>query len=153
MRVREQVGSTAASNKADTGDSDSRAASRRRSSRVVIHIPITLFGQDTDHKMFHETTKTITVSAHGALINVKSNIDAERPVLMLNPKTGVEAECRVAYRKDVVGGGAQIGLEFSNPLPKFWGIHFPPDDWDPAERKRPTLSQGPVSVSPQGKSR
>jgi hypothetical protein len=153
MRALEHVGSTAASNKTNTGDSDSRAASRRRSSRVVIHIPITLFGQDADHKMFHETTKTITVSAHGALTNVKSNIDSDRPVLMLNPKTGVEAQCRVAYRKDVVGGGAQIGLEFSSPLPKFWGIHFPPDDWDPAERKRPALSQGPVPASREGKNR
>jgi hypothetical protein len=143
MRVFDQVKDNTASNKINNSDNESRAASKRRSSRVVIDIPVTVFGQGSDRKMFHEQTKTITVSAHGALVSLKSKIDSVRPVLIVNPRTQLEAQCRVAYRKDLASGVVEIGLEFSTSLPKFWGIHFPPEDWDPAERKRPASVQRP----------
>jgi hypothetical protein len=153
MRVLEQVSKNSAGNKVNNGDSESRAASKRRSSRVVIEMPVTVFGQSTDRKMFHEQTKTITVSAHGALVSLKSSIDSVRPVLIVNPRTQLEAQCRVAYRKDLAGGVVEIGLEFSTSLPKFWGIHFPPEDWDPAERKRPSSVQRPPLAPVRGPKR
>jgi PilZ domain len=150
MKTLEDVGSTSANNKLSTGDSESRSASKRRSSRVTIEIPITVFGQSSDRKMFHEQVKTITVSAHGALVLLKSNIDSVRPALIVNPRTLMEVPCRVAFRREITGGGAEIGLEFSTSLPKFWGIHFPPDDWDPAERKRPASFQGTTTIAAKG---
>jgi len=153
MRVLDQVKDNTASNKINTNDNESRAATKRRSSRVVIDIPVTVFGQSSDRKMFHEQTKTITVSAHGALISIKTNIDSVRPVLIVNPRTQMEVQCRVAYRKDLAGGGVEIGLEFATSLPKFWGIHFPPEDWDPAERKRPSSVQRPAFTPVKGPKR
>jgi hypothetical protein len=153
MRVLEQISNNPVSNKVNNGDSDSRAASKRRSSRVVIEMPVTVFGQSLDRKMFHEHTKTITVSAHGALLSLRANIDAVRPVLIVNPRTQSEAQCRVAYRKDLAGGVVEIGLEFSTSLPKFWGIHFPPEDWDPAERKRPASVQRSAFTPVKGSKR
>jgi hypothetical protein len=135
------VGELVTANKAVNGDVDGRPAAKRRSSRVVIDIPVILFGQSADRKMFEEQTKTLTVSAHGALISLKSNIDSQRPVLMANPRTGLEVQCRVAHRKDGKDGEVEIGLEFSIALPKFWGIHFPPEDWNPAERKKASSPQ------------
>jgi hypothetical protein len=122
-------------------EGDAHQPPKRRSSRVVIDIPVKLIGQDTDRKMFVEETKTVSVNSQGALVIIKSNIDARKPVLIANPKTEMEAQCRVAFRKENTGGGSEIGLEFADPIPKFWGIHFPPDDWDPAERKRPVAPQ------------
>jgi hypothetical protein len=130
------IGEPLMANKAGNGDVDGRPAAKRRSSRVVIDIPVVLFGQSSDRKMFEEQTKTLTVSAHGALISLKADIDSGRPVLMSNPRTGMEVQCRVAHRKDSKDGEVEVGLEFSNALPKFWGIHFPPEDWNPAERKK-----------------
>jgi hypothetical protein len=147
MKVQDQIGSAASNDKGNTGDSETRSASKRRSSRVIIDMPVTVFAQNSDRKMFHEETRTITVSAHGALVSLKSTIDSVKPVLIVNPRTQMEAQCRVAYRKDSAGGSAEIGLEFSASLPKFWGIHFPPEDWDPAERKRPTSFQRPASTA------
>jgi len=149
MSVLNQVGGTDANTKVNGGDSEGRSAANRRSSRVVIDIPITVMGLNSDRKIFHENTKTITVSAHGALISLKSNIDSVKPVLIENPRTKMEAQCRVAYRKEVTGGGSEIGLEFLTSFPKFWGIHFPPEDWNPAERKRPTSFQRTASIPPK----
>ena len=134
-------------NKVNNGESEARFTAHRRSSRVVIDAPVTVFGQNLDRRMFVEHARTVTVSAHGALIHLKSVVDAKRPVLLSNPRTRLEAQCRVVHRKDLAGGGAEIALEFENPLPKFWGIHFPPEDWDPAERKKPALPHGRASVS------
>ena len=43
----------------------------------------------------------------------------------------------------------EIGLEFSEPSPLFWRIAFPPEDWDPSERKRSGThhQQGPRTPS------
>jgi hypothetical protein len=37
----------------------------------------------------------------------------------------------------------EVGLEFSEPVPRFWRITFPPEDWNPADRKLPTAPQMP----------
>ena len=137
------LGDQAAPNKIGNAEVDPRPAAKRRSSRVVIDIPVTLFGQNPQHKMFEEQTKTLTVSAHGALIILQTEVDAQRPVIISNAMTGMEVQCRVAHRKDIRAGGVEIGIEFAEPLPKFWGIHFPPEDWNPAERKIPTFARTP----------
>lgn len=48
MRASEQVAGTPPNRKVSTGNSESRFPSKRRSSRVVIDIPITVFGQQSD---------------------------------------------------------------------------------------------------------
>jgi hypothetical protein len=140
-------------NKISNGDGEARPVWTRRSSRVVIDIPVTLFGQSLDRKMFKEQAKTLTVSAHGALVSLQADVDSQRPVLMANPKTGMEVQCRVAYRKSTRDGGSEIGLEFATSLPKFWGIHFPPEDWDPAARKKATSPERAVDTSARGSKR
>jgi len=140
-------------NKVGSGEIEARFSTNRRSSRVVIDTPVTVAGQNMNRRMFVEHAKTVSVSAHGALIHMKSDVDSNRPVLLSNPRTGMEVQCRVANRKDLSAGGAEIGLEFDDALPKFWGIHFPPEDWNPAERKKPDLPQRRVSVSVSGSKR
>jgi hypothetical protein len=122
----------------DASKSAVRHGSNRRSQRVVIDFPVTLFGQAQDGKIFAESTNTQTVSAHGALVVLKKDVNTQSPALLGNPKTKMEVQCRVVHRKEIAKGKYEIGLEFSTPVPKFWGINFPPEDWDPAERKKAT---------------
>jgi len=123
---------------------------KRRSVRVVIKIPVTVFGQNVEGKIFVEETHTETVNAHGALIHMEKDIDPQKPALLSNTKTCMEVQCRIAYRKEIKKGQLEIGFEFMSPLPRFWGINFPPEDWDPSERKKATVLRGPALHSKKG---
>ncbi|HVA94694.1 MAG TPA: PilZ domain-containing protein [Candidatus Dormibacteraeota bacterium] len=119
-----------------TVDEQVRQIKNRRSTRVVIDFPVTIFGQDLDGKIFVEKTKTMTVSAHGAQVRLEKDIDRQKPALLVNTKTGTEVQCRIVYRKEIPKRGFEVGIEFVDSYVKFWGMNFPPEDWNPADRKK-----------------
>ena len=112
-------------------------AIKRRSSRVTIDIPVEVYGQGSDGRVFHEETRTVAVNAHGALVLLAAGVGLKQKTLLLHKKTRDEIECRVTYRKETEKGPAEVAIEFTNPAPTFWGIAFPPEDWNRAERKQP----------------
>jgi len=132
------------------GGADTNPAAKRRSQRVVIDIPVTIFGKSADGKIFTENTKTVTVNAHGALVTLNFEIDTQKSALLLHAKTGTQVQCRVAYRKETKKGCFDVGLEFAAPNPKLWGITFPPEDWNPADRKKAPPSANNVAASSKG---
>jgi hypothetical protein len=127
--------------RSSTAKTSARSSNTRRSQRVIIDFPVTLFAQGVDGKIFAETTSTQTVSAHGALVIVGKDVNSQSPAILGNPKTQMEAQCRVVHRKEIAKDKYEIGLEFTKPIPKFWGINFPPEDWNPAERKKASSPQ------------
>ncbi len=79
----------------------------------------------------------MTVSAHGALLTLKGAVSRGQKLVLTNPRTEQDAECRVVHVEVNAKGLTEVAIEFATPFPRFWGISFPPEDWDPAERKRP----------------
>jgi hypothetical protein len=122
----------------DASKSATRYGSSRRSQRVVDDFPVALFGQTQDGKTFAESTNTPTVSAHDALVLLKEDVNTQSPARLGNPNTQIEVQCRVVHRKKIAKDQYEIGLEFATSVPGFWGINFPPEDWNPAERKKAT---------------
>jgi hypothetical protein len=112
---------------------------KRRSSRVAIDMPVMVFGQEVNGKVFSEDTRTTVVNAHGALIVFTLEVQIKPSVLLVNKISKMEAQCRVVSQKDTEKGKSELGLEFVEPQPRFWGIAFPPEDWNNADRKRPGL--------------
>jgi hypothetical protein len=110
---------------------------KRRSSRVAIDMPVVLFGQQINGKVFSEDTRTSVVNAHGALIILTSGVEIKPSVLLVNKTSKVEAQCRVISQKETENGKSELGVEFVVPQPRFWGIAFPPEDWNNADRKMP----------------
>jgi len=98
---------------------------RRRSHRVNIAIPIVVRAKKAGQS-FEEQVLTMSVSAHGCMFRLKT------PLL-----------------RQQEAGRAEIGVEFVKPSPLFWRIAFPPEDWDPSERKRP----GGLHLSPSSSER
>ncbi len=123
-------------------------SNKRRSSRVAIDIPVEVFGQSLDGKIFHEETRTLVVNAHGALISLATGINLRQTILLVNKKTNNQMECRVTFRKEIDKERAEVAIEFANPSPRFWGIAFPPEDWNRAERKQPSRLPTEHSSSP-----
>lgn len=111
---------------------------KRRSSRVTLDIPVEVYGRGPDERIFHEKTRTLVVNAHGGLFPLTTAVAIGQMIVLACEATHQEIQCRVTYRKETAEGGAHLfGVEFDTPSPKFWGVNFPPEDWNAAERKLP----------------
>jgi PilZ domain-containing protein len=112
--------------------------SRRRSQRVIMSIPVTVKWRGPDGQQAEETTASLVLNAHGALLALANAMKEGQTLRLVNRTTDQEQECRVVYLGPVSSGKAQVGLEFLEPAPEFWNITFPPENWTapgPASRK------------------
>jgi hypothetical protein len=112
----------------------------RRSPRVAIDMPVEVVGKNVNGKMFRQETRTTVVNAHGAHLILATTTEIEPSILLINKKTGTETQCRLVYQKRIESGKSELGIEFVDPQPRFWGIAFPPEDWSRAERKIPAFT-------------
>ncbi len=102
---------------------------RRRSQRVLMQVPVRVWGTDSQGHPLEEETETLAINAHGALIVVSARLTSGSRVMMQHKRTQEEQECHVAFLGPVRAGKAEVGLEFSEPRPAFWRVAFPPEDW------------------------
>ena len=109
----------------------------RRSKRVYIAMPVIVNGQQGT-ETFEEKASTESVNAHGCMIRLARVVSRGQKLTLTNVKSQEAIECRVAYIGQSEGGKIQAGIEFNRPAGYFWHIAFPPDDWNTAERKKPT---------------
>jgi PilZ domain len=126
-----------------TAVSDS-AAERRRSHRVHIAMPVLVRGKKSGQP-FEEETHTISVNAHGCMVRLKTTVARTQEVSIVNTKTAEELPCTITFTGQRDGGRMEVGMEFAEASPVFWRIAFPPEDWDPSERKRPSRSHEPAA--------
>src|ERR1700730_13399572 len=113
----------------------------RRSSRVFMRLKVVLAGKDRNRKRFREACETIVINAHGALLVVTHSVDDGAQLILTNPSTQEEQECRVVYLGEDAGNGQRVGIEFLTPAPHFWGIEFSQPDWSSAPARRPDPAQ------------
>ena len=97
----------------------------RRSGRAFHKIRIQAQGRTHDGKKFKETCETVVVSAHGGLLLLKHEVDSREMLVLTNPLTQEEQECRVVYLSEPLEKGQRVGVEFLTPAPRFWGVEFP----------------------------
>jgi PilZ domain-containing protein len=122
------------------------AVAKRRSKRIHIAIPVVVRAKIADQPI-EEPTTTLRVNAHGCLINLSVQPDAGQEVRLVNPVTQEEVACTVNFVAKKDATQTEVGLEFRQPSPFFWQMHFPPEDWNPEERKLPT-AVGPLTAAP-----
>jgi hypothetical protein len=111
---------------------------RSRTTRVHFAIPVFIYGSEESGAPFKEITQTVAVNANGCLIELAKRVTKDQPLLLTNMKSNEEMACTVVSLGNTVNGKTAIGLRFTQTAPRFWGLAFPPEDWDPADRKRPT---------------
>jgi hypothetical protein len=108
---------------------ETKSGSERRSSRVFTRIPIKAKGKSHTGRRFNESSQTIVINAHGGLLYLQAELDLGSELLLVNPATEEEQECRVVYLGDTSDKGTRIGVEFLSPSPHFWGVEFAQQDW------------------------
>jgi len=116
---------------------ETQTANTRRSSRVFTRIPVRATGKNTEGKKFRENTQTIVINAHGGLLYLQESLELGGEVVLINPVTEEEQECRIVYVGDTSDKGTRVGVEFLSPSPHFWGVEFAPQDWPSRASSRP----------------
>jgi hypothetical protein len=123
---------------------------RRRSHRVNIAMPVLVRGMKGTQK-FEEETQTISVSAHGCMVRITMPVARGQEIAIVNKKTAEELPCTVTFIGQKDQGKSEVGVEFAEASPLFWRIAFPPEDWDPSERKRSGTPRQPTGPLPTPK--
>jgi hypothetical protein len=104
---------------------------KRRSQRIVLSVSVVAYRSQKQGLAFSEETRTLMVSAHGALISLTVKVAVDQTLLLKNALTGEEQECRVVFTQKKAMGSTEVGIEFRQAAPGFWRIAFPPIDWTP----------------------
>lgn len=114
---------------------------RRRSQRVLMQVSVLVRGKDAHGRTFEETTETLAINAHGALVLLQSAVTSGSTVELRHNRTEEQQECNVVFLGPARSGKTEIGLEFSSPRPAFWRVAFPPEDWSPKNPEARTAAQ------------
>jgi hypothetical protein len=100
------------------------SSSERRSSRVFHKMRVQARGRAHSGKKFRETCETLVVNSHGALLLLNHEIDNGEMLMIINPETLEEQECRVVFVGETGERGQRVGVEFLTPAPRFWGLEL-----------------------------
>lgn len=93
---------------------------RRRSERSPLGLPLAVRGTSLDTRPFQEKTVTLSVSAHGALVELATKVTLGQTLFLRNPQTQNEAEASVTRLGFPRGTWTQVGVEFVRPEEDFW---------------------------------
>ena len=104
----------------------------RRSRRIDLSVSVLVHRASGEGPQFYENTKTLVVSAHGALVALKGMVVPRQRLLLQNTTSGQQEECRVVSVNHEMTGPPTVAVEFSKPSPGFWRVAFPPSDWSSA---------------------
>jgi hypothetical protein len=123
----------------------------RRSQRVMLKVSVVVLAHGADNKRVSEETRTVTVSAHGAMILLGMKVSIGQILMLRYCGTGEEVSCRVAYLSPHQSEKREVGVDFMKPCPGFWRISFPPPDWttqspDAKGPTRPSSTPGKSKV-------
>jgi hypothetical protein len=96
----------------------------RRSGRVFHKMRVEARGRGHDGRKFREVCQTVVVNSHGGLLLLEHEIDQGEMLVLTNPDTEEELECRVVFLGEAGDKGQRVGVEFLSPAPRFWGLEF-----------------------------
>jgi hypothetical protein len=109
----------------------------RRSTRIFRKMKMQAQGRAHNGKKFREVCETLVVSVHGGLLMLKHEVDQRELLVITNPETQEEIECRIVYLGELCDQGQRVGIEFLTPAPHFWGLDF---------AEQPVLRNDPPTV-------
>src|SRR5258706_14997276 len=128
---------------------------KRRSTRIVQAVPLTVAGVDALGRPFNERTSTLIINCHGCRYQSKHYVLKNMWVTMEipHPETGqpprtVRGKVAWIQRPRTLRQLFQVALELEIPG-NVWGIAFPPADWFAfSEAARAGLTTDPAQEAP-----
>jgi len=97
---------------------------------VALEVPVTVNGARTvegsdKREPFSETTKTVLIFSHGAVIRLASSVAPGQLLFLTNENSKKEVVCQVVKSKNYRNVSGYVELEFTEPAVSFWGMRFP----------------------------
>ncbi len=112
-------------------------AAKRRTTRILLRIPIEVQGTDVQGELFKERTTTLAINRHGALIVLEHAVQPEARIGVTNLQNMLASPFRVVSRvRKTLGEGPEWGVECLEPEKNFWGIFFPERPLTPLKEER-----------------
>src|SRR3984893_4304789 len=107
----------------------SPADSSPRTQPVALEVGVTVNGARgvagrDKREPFSESTKSVLIFGHGAVIRLSSSVAAGQLLFLTNEKTKKEVVCQVVNSKNYRGVSGYVELEFTGPVSDFWGMRF-----------------------------
>src|SRR6202030_2855315 len=84
----------------------------RRSTRVFMRVRVVVAGKNSDGRRFREACETVVINAHGGLMYLNQPLNIDAILVITNPFTQEEQECRIVFLGDATDKGQRVGLEF-----------------------------------------
>ena len=101
--------------------------------------------ESTEHvEPFEEDTSTMIVFPRGAVVKLRARVRTGHAIVLTNIATKQTALCRIIQVNTAPNIAHYVKLEFIQPTPGFWSVHFPSD---PLPSARPQEIPAPVSAS------
>src|SRR5690348_7000096 len=81
------------------------------------------------------------VFPRGAVVKLRARVRSGHAVVLTNLQTKQTALCRIIQVNSAANAANYVKLEFSQPMPGFWGIHFPSDAQTDSASTKPKTSE------------
>ena len=109
---------------------------RRRTSRIPHKTRIVLSGLDADGFNFAEETETVTIGKQGSSVRTSYKLAMGQEVSVRTKEKNRVGQFQVVWLgKAGTPDEGRVGLEWVEPH-RFWGVEFPPEDWEHEEPLR-----------------
>src|SRR2546426_11680172 len=100
---------------------------RRRSSRMVLRVPLLINAVDSSGEGSWEQVETVVVSMHGGLVRTHQTYPVGVTLDVRRRDDERSARARVVWMSSKINSqGLDLGFEILDH-PEFWGVNFPPD--------------------------
>jgi len=135
-----------------TSATASSADGGARRQPVALEIPVTVNGARTvagsdKREPFSESTKTVLVFGHGAVVRLSSSVAPGQLIFLTNDKTQKEVVCEVVDSKNHHHTSGYVELEFTEAVAGFWGMRFAPERGTSQQHSAPS-APSPAAHSP-----
>ncbi len=93
---------------------------RRRSERMVLRLPVLVFGDANSKEPFFEGTAMLEVSAHGGLLSLTTTVKTGQGLWLANKHSRKEQKCHVVRVGPQHPKMNDVAVEFAQPVYDFW---------------------------------
>jgi c-di-GMP-binding flagellar brake protein YcgR len=111
-----------------------RRIERRRTARVALCVDLIVQGETESHGTFKVGARTLSVSGHGGMMVLESEVTLGQKLTLTNTSAGLKAECKVVSTKTMRDGKRNVAFEFTSEELNFWKMWFPVAGAKPARR-------------------